>query len=362
MNNNDVLNRGGARRRNHAYALGWNIAQTVKQVMQQAAGKAELPVFVIYDITFRDCGQYSSGGALTVSAYQSYLDAIVSGLGNSPAMVLVEPDSLGIIPNVPNDPKNNCTIANAPTAYNDRFTMLNYAVDALNADANARIYLDGTHSGWENVGDISQRLGQAGVTRADGFFLNVSNYQWTANQVAYGTWISECIAYATVVNPGDYSSCGNQYWNGGPATNWSGVAMDNSRNWSANNPDPTLNTSGVDSRYASQLGAVTPTAHFVIDTSRNGNGPWTPTATYPDPQTWCNPPGRAEGPKPQLNPVPANPLVDAYLWVKTNGTSDGQCNRGIAGSTTDPEWGGIVDPAAGVWFPQMALQLARNAS
>jgi hypothetical protein len=33
---------------------------------------------------------------------------------------------------------------------------------------------------------------------------------------------------------------------------------------------------------------------------------------------------------------------------------------GPAGSTADPEWG-RVDPAAGTWFPEMALELARNA-
>ena len=32
----------------------------------------------------------------------------------------------------------------------------------------------------------------------------------------------------------------------------------------------------------------------------------------------------------------------------------------VAGETVDPEWG-IVDPAAGEWFPQQALELARNA-
>jgi endoglucanase len=31
-------------------------------------------------------------------------------------------------------------------------------------------------------------------------------------------------------------------------------------------------------------------------------------------------------------------------------------------ATTDPEWGGIVDPAAGQWFPQQALQLAALAA
>ena len=72
------------------------------------------------------------------------------------------------------------------------------------------------------------------------------------------------------------------------------------------------------------------------------------------------------GPRPRGTPEGAagergGALLDACLWVKTPGQSDGQCNRGIAGSTTDPEWGGIVDPAAGEWFPQQALELAQLA-
>jgi endoglucanase len=58
-----------------------------------------------------------------------------------------------------------------------------------------------------------------------------------------------------------------------------------------------------------------------------------------------------------------NTLIDAYLWVKIPGESDGQCTRGLGpgGTTVDPEWG-IIDPAAGDWFSQMALQLAQNAN
>jgi endoglucanase len=55
------------------------------------------------------------------------------------------------------------------------------------------------------------------------------------------------------------------------------------------------------------------------------------------------------------------PLIDALLWIKTPGQSDGSCNRSLP-ATTDPEWGGIVDPAAGAWFPQQALQLAQLAN
>jgi endoglucanase len=101
----------------------------------------------------------------------------------------------------------------------------------------------------------------------------------------------------------------------------------------------------------------------VIDTSRNGLGPWDYRSTYPDAgtaQDWCNPPGRGLGVTPTTNT--GNALVDAYLWVKVPGESDGSCNRSVSGSTTDSEWGGIVDPAAGAWFPQQALQLARLAN
>ena len=98
----------------------------------------------------------------------------------------------------------------------------------------------------------------------------------------------------------------------------------------------------------------------MIDTSRNGLGPWKPTASYPDAQDWCNPPGRGLGVPPTT--VTGNALVDAYVWAKVPGESDGSCNRGVSGSTIDPEWGGTVDPAAGAWFPQQALQLAQLAS
>lgn len=76
---------------------------------------------------------------------------------------------------------------------------------------------------------------------------------------------------------------------------------------------------------------------FVVDTSRNGRGP---TADA----EWCNPAGRALGARPQGHPVSG---VDAYLWIKRPGESDGECNGG---------------PQAGVWWPEHAEGLARRAS
>jgi endoglucanase len=297
-----------------------------QKTVNRAAGKNELPVLVAYNIPGRDCSGFSAGGATDLASYEAWIDGLAAGIGNRPAMVILEPDSLGLLPQA------NCGSTVFTDA--DRYAELQYAVGAL---GNARVYLDATHSAWMSVGDIAARLVQAGVTRAAGFFLNVSNYQYTTNEVSYGTWISKCIA------SGDFAGCPNQYWNGGPATNWQGTALTPYKVWTSGNADLAANTAGIDSRYASMPAGP----HFVIDTSRNGRGPWQGD------QDWCNPPGRGTGPLPTA--ATGNALVDAYLWVKVPGESDGQCRAAI-----DPAWN-VADPAAGVWFPQQALQLAQLA-
>jgi len=74
--------------------------------------------------------------------------------------------------------------------------------------------------------------------------------------------------------------------------------------------------------------------HFVIDVSRNGQG-WL--------GTWCNPQGAGLGQTPRV--TGGTTRLDALLWVKTPGLSDGTCNGG---------------PAAGQWWEQYALDLVQN--
>src|SRR4029453_14398173 len=109
---------------------------------------------------------------------------------------------------------------------------------------------------WLGNGDIAQRLVQAGGAGAGGFYLNVSNYQFTPHPVQYGRWISSCVPYATDIVPGDYVNCPNQYWNGGPHPakiadllgEWTGVALSRLAVWSDDSDDPTLNSSGINLR------------------------------------------------------------------------------------------------------------------
>ena len=78
--------------------------------------------------------------------------------------------------------------------------------------------------------------------------------------------------------------------------------------------------------------------NFVIDTSRNGRG-------SSGDNDWCNPAGRGLGTIPTTKTNTSG--VDAFLWIKTPGESDGNCGGG---------------PGAGQFWQARALELARNAN
>jgi len=313
------------------------VAAKVGATVGRAGELGTVPILVAYNIPGRDCGQYSAGGALDAASYAAWIDGFAKGIGTGTAIVILEPDGLGLLPSKCSPPSTAFTDA-------DRYLELNAAVDRLELQPNVLVYLDATHSSWLGVGDAAQRLLLGGVQRAQGFFLNVSNYQPTETLTLYGTWISDCIARTEAVSWYDPTWCPGQY----SAT--TGYSLD----WSA------ANIAYVNDQYASWY--FEPTTHFVIDTSRNGQGPWDwATAGYTSAaaaQDWCNPPDRGVGLRPTANT--GVPLLDAYLWVKIPGASDGSCTRSTGG-TIDPEYG-IVDPIAGAWFPEMALQLAQNAN
>ena len=337
------------------------VQQDVKNTVKRAAGKKTVPVLVVYNIPFRDCAQFSAGGATTVQEYKDWIDGFAAGIGDEAALVILEPDGLGIIPwykqfrGLDSEAGDYewCQPGEADeaTAADERFEMLNYAVDALKAQPNVRVYLDGTHSAWLGSGDAAHRLVQAGIDRADGFFLNVSNYRFTEHLEKYGTWIAKCIWFGTEGSwgIGHFDWCASQYYPANPNDFSTWTLTDQ---WYTDNVE-----SQTWVPYPGDAGLT----RFVIDTSRNGQGHWTPTVSYPDPQDWCNPPGRGLGLLPTADT--GNTLIDAYLWIKIPGESDGECTRGLgpAGETVDPEWG-LIDPAAGQWFPEMALGLVQNAN
>lgn len=93
----------------------------------------------------------------------------------------------------------------------------------------------------------------------------------------------------------------------------------------------------VNVAYGTRVSALVDGKHFVIDTGRNGTG-----AT--NIKEWCNARGQALGAPPTTDT--RMPLVDALLWIKTPGQSDGTCNGG---------------PRAGEWWADYALELSKMA-
>ncbi|GAA3131010.1 glycoside hydrolase family 6 protein [Streptomyces rectiviolaceus] len=239
---------------------------TVRAATEAATAAGRTAVLVAYHIPHRDCGDYSGGGAASAAEYRRWIDEFAAGIGDRAAYVIVEPDAVA-------QKIAGCAKADAQ----ERYGLLAYAVDRVKARPHTKVYLDAGNAGWiPDENRLVDPLREAGIARADGFALNVSNYQ--TNEVS-----------------SDYGH-----------------------------------------RLAAALGGA---KHFVVDSSRNGNGPYTGGD-----EAWCNPPGRALGSPPTT--ATGDPALDAYLWVKRPGESDGTCRGG---------------PRAGQWWPQYALGLASRA-
>jgi endoglucanase len=243
----------------------------VSALTRAATTQHEVALLVAYGIPDRDCGAgYSSGGAATPAAYLTWVGRLAAAIGAAHAIVILEPDA---IPDI----ADGCLDASAART---RVELLSHAVTILKADRGVLVYIDAGNAGWiKPPRKLVSPLREAGLARADGFALNVANFQSTAASVAYGDKLSDELRGA----------------------------------------------------------------HFVIDTSRNGNGADSNPADAP---TWCNPPGRALGQAPTTST--GIPRVDALLWIKPPGASDGSCRPGA--------------PPAGQWWTQYALQLAAASS
>jgi endoglucanase len=241
------------------------VATRVGRVVGRAAAARQTPVIVVYSIPFRDCGSFSSGGSASAAAYRRYVRGIARGIGGRRAVVILEPDAAAHV-------ADRCV---SGARGDERERLLRWAVAVLAAGRRTHVYLDAGNASWIPPAQLAPILRRAGIARADGFALNVANFQRTDRTLVHGRAISR------------------------------------------------------------RLGG----RHFVIDTSRNGNGPWESA----DPQPWCNPPGRALGTPPTTRT--GDPAVDAFLWIKDPGDSDGPCRSG---------------PPAGEWWPEYALELARG--
>ena len=356
-----------------------------------AAVLRRVPVLVAYNIPFRDCAQYSAGGALDTastrpgSTASRPASATPGGRDPRARQPRHHPVQRRVVP-ADGHGRERRLGAGARRLPEARFAQLNYAVDSIETKApQASVYLDGTHSDWLSVGEPRPRRGwrRAGVMRAQGFFTNVSNYQHHQR-------------------PGAPSRPGSRSASRSPTTPRRGpaprqlrlvrepvlLAHPRSGAQPRVNPDDPSTWTDTDQWFDANMGTAVPTTHFVVDTSRNGKGPLDVTpfgaAPYDQPAgvlggltggNWCNPPGAGLGLRPTASTGVA--LPDAYLWVKIPGESDGSCDiaggarawdysqydpwgvTGDAQNHFDPLWG-MVDPPPGPGSPSKRCSSPRT--
>jgi endoglucanase len=157
-----------------------DIFTAVNNAVTAAAAVGAAPVLVAYNIPQRDCGGLSGGGS-TITDYKGWIAAFANGLAGRKAIVILEPDALT---------QMDCL---SPADQTTRVNLIQFGLAVLKAQANVAVYLDGGNSSWKSARDQANRLARANVAGADGFALNVSNFQLTSNSIAYGKAVSDLI-------------------------------------------------------------------------------------------------------------------------------------------------------------------------
>ena len=295
--------------------------------LQGTNKKPYVTLIVVYDLPNRDCAAKASSGELLIeqdglNKYKTqYIDKIASIIKAHPnqrIVAVVEPDSL---PNLATN-MGVAKCAASASAYREGSA---YAIKTLSeASANVFLYLDSAQSGWLGWPDNQQKMttifkevldAAGGVDKIRGFASNVSNY-------------TVLDASKPPQDIFDYQS----------------------------NPchDELTFVAQISAAYAS---AGITNNHFLIDTGRNGVGGIRHDWGY-----WCNNIGAGLGERPRAEPGPAG--VDAYVWVKPPGESDGTSDSSAA---RYDEFCGKEDaakpaPEAGQWFDSYFVALAKNAS
>jgi endoglucanase len=166
-----------------------NIASDVDTYVSAADTAGQLPVLVAYNITDRDCGGESNGGAGGLSEYRTWISAFAAAIGNRPAVVIIEPDA------VVQSTIDSCMTGAERQA---RLDLLRYATEQFRDLApNTWAYLDGGNRGWQPAAVVAPALEAAGLRNVRGFSVNVSNFFTTADSTAYANEVQALLTFAT---------------------------------------------------------------------------------------------------------------------------------------------------------------------
>ncbi|WP_091665322.1 glycoside hydrolase family 6 protein [Micromonospora auratinigra] len=349
------------------------------KALAQGAGYIQ---FVIYNLPGRDCAALASNGELgpdELPRYKAeYIDPIAAiqadpKYASLRIVNIIEIDSLpNLVTNTSGQPGGTamCDTVKANGAY---VNGVGYALAKLGAINNVYNYIDAAHHGWigwdSNFGPTAQQL-YAAATASGSTVHNVAGF---------------------ITNTANYSALKEPYIKITDSVNGQTVRQSKWIDWNQYVDElsfaQAFRNKLVSIGFDSNIG-------MLIDTSRNGwggaNRPTGPGATTSvdtyvnggridrriHAGNWCNQSGAGLGERPKANPEPG---IDAYVWVKPPGESDGSstaipndegkgfdrmCDPTYTGNARNGNslTGALPNaPISGAWFPAQFAQLMQNA-
>lgn len=344
-------------------------------LQQRAAGRPVVVTLVLYNLPVRACLDATGGGELGVGDLPVYrtgfIDPVAAILADPRyaalrVAVVVEPQSLADLAQDPNDRTARCAEAKHSGSYTQGVA---HALSRLHPVPNVFAYLDVAGAGrvgWDST--------QAGLVEL-------------LTQVAAASTGGLATVDGFASNVGDYVPVTEPFLRNGQTV--AGVSIRQSRflDWNSYVDEASYTTAMSAALAAKGFGRT----RMLIDTSRNGwGGPARPTAASgstdvnrfvdesrvdrrPGRYQWCNQAGAGLGARPQADPA-SN--VDAYVWIKPPGESDGSAGLTIEfpEPACDPlrlwppfvGWATLTNALPGApdhrrWFPEHFAQLVENA-
>jgi cellulose 1,4-beta-cellobiosidase len=323
-----------------------NVSTLLEAADAQSNGKPIVAEFVIYDLPGRDCAAEASNGEIPaggIATYKTdYIDVAYAALSkkseNVHLVLVIEPDSL------PNLATNIGTLKCDSTTQTEYPEGVAYAIAKLSSLPNTWLYLDAGHGGWLGWPDNQQKIVP--------IFQNVITLAKGINSKATVTGFASTTANYDPFNGG--GAC--------PAQQYCPLVQD------MYDYNPCID----ENLYTTALNAVFSPANlptrWLVDTSRGGR---TNIREYWG--SWCNVKGAGLGAVPTTAPATQ---VDAFVWVKPPGDSDG-----VSGPAGAPRLDGHCDPTntavslgasgsdslsgapqAGQWFQDQFIMLVDNAN
>lgn len=139
-------------------------ANRLKEYVDRAVAAGKVPLVVIFNVEARECHD--------LAAARRFYDEAAAAIGSRPAVVALEPDSLGSM-----KPSERAC-----------FAAIGHGVRVLSALPGTTVYVEAGASDWGGGAPqrMARKLRRVDVCRAGGVLLNATHADWTDRNVRYG--------------------------------------------------------------------------------------------------------------------------------------------------------------------------------